>query len=253
MIRTHVWATSHTGLVRRRNEDSWAATGIQSSRRDGEIATADLAENSVVAVVADGMGGRPSGDLASRLAVKAVLDAKPLTADDLVDAVYRANDALYDHMNKEPETRGMGTTLAALLIHPDGIAAVNVGDSVVFELIEDRLLQLTIDDVPPGTRTLPGVPSGVITQSLGGSTTPVPIHPRIYQDATTSGRRFLLCTDGLTNFVPLGDITRATSEAPDAAGDAVSNLVEIALEAGGSDNVTVMLLDTDPEGVAPGL
>ena len=248
MIRTHVWATSHIGLVRRRNEDSWAATGIQSSRSDGKIVTADLGESPIVAVVADGMGGHPCGDLASQMAVEVVLEANPQTAAELVDAVYRANDALYNHMAKDPETRRMGTTLAALLIRPDGIAIVNVGDSAVFELVEDRLLQLTIDDVPPETKTLIGVPSGVVTQTLGGSIAPQPIHPHLYQDAESGDRRFLLCTDGLTNFVPLSDIARATREVAIAGEDAVASCVGLALKAGGRDNVTLMVLETDSDG-----
>ena len=173
----------------------------------------------------------------------AVLDAKPRTADELADAVHRANDALYARMADEPETRGMGTTLAALLVHPGGIAVANVGDCVVFELIDGRPVQLTIDDVPSGARALPGVPSGVVTQTLGGSSTPVRLGPHVYEDEAGGERRFLLCTDGLTNFVPLNDIARSTRHA--APEVLVNALIGSALEVGGSDNVTVVLVEVE--------
>jgi len=239
MIRAHVWAASHTGLVRERNEDSWGVTEMPGAAEDGEIVSVDLAEDWVVAVVADGLGGHPCGDLASRLAVAAVLDAKPRTADELAGAVHRANDALYARMADEPETRGMGTTLAALLVHPGGIAVANVGDSAVFELLDGRPRQLTVDDIPSGPKSLPGVPSGVVTQTLGGSGTFTPVRPHLHLDEVCGDRWFLLCTDGLTNFVPLSDIARLTTVLCD---ESLPALVSSALEAGGLDNLTILLL-----------
>ncbi len=241
MIWTQVWAATHIGSVRGRNEDSYGATGLLPSRTDGNVVTTEIVGEPCLAVVADGLGGHPSGDLASRLAVQSVLDAEPGTADELVDAVTLANDHLYSAMTDNPDARGMGTTLAALLIGAGGITVVNVGDSAVFEVIDGRLVQLSVDDTPSGAKALPGVPAGFVTQTLGGSLVPVPVSPHVHADEYAGDRRFLVCTDGLTSYVPLSEIAGAASL---VSGElAVGDLVDRALVAGGNDNVTVLLVE----------
>ena len=240
MIIVEVWAASHTGLVRERNEDCWGISGVTDRAADGVVVHAAIESGAFVAVVADGLGGHPCGDVASRLAVDTVLRADPCTADELVLAVHAANEAIYSHMFEVPETRRMGTTLAALLVGEQGITVVNVGDSAVFELIDGRPIQLTVDDTPAGSRTPPGVPSSVVTQTLGGSSVETSVQPHVYSDDGCE-RRFLLCTDGLTNFVPNYEIANITRDLRGEA--AVDALLARALAAGGPDNVTVGLIE----------
>ena len=96
----------------------------------------------------------------------------------------------------------MGTTAAAVLIHDGGFAVVNVGDSVVFEFVDGRLVQLSVDDVPAGAGALPGLPSSIVTQTLGGTERLSTIEPHLYEGDLSAGGRFMICTDGLDELRP---------------------------------------------------
>ena len=240
MMNTRVWAGTHVGNVRRRNEDSHGATGLHATNVDGAVVAATV-EGTCLAVVADGLGGHPCGDVASRLVVEHVLAAQPATAEALVQALRSANAALHDAMVGPDGAPGMGTTAAAVLIHDDRVAVANVGDSAVFELLDDRLVQLSVDDVPAGASALPGLPSSVVTETLGGTERLSTITPHLHQDNLNENRRFMMCSDGLTNYVPRSRIAEALAMADGAA--AIATLIDLALAAGGLDNVTVMVLD----------
>src|SRR5438477_2299076 len=134
MTRIRISATTHVGSVRRRNEDYYGASGLRSSLRDGEVVTV-VADATCLAVVADGLGGHPCGELASRLAVEQLLAANPTNPDALVAAFHEANEAIYGAMSREDGSVEMGTTAAAVLVMERGIAIVNVGDSAVFEFV----------------------------------------------------------------------------------------------------------------------
>ena len=241
-MRTQLWASSHTGLVRRRNEDSWGANGVRGPSKDGAVVSVELTNEPCLAVVADGLGGHPHGDVASRLAVAAVLGAAPLNEAQLVAAVHEADNVIYQQMHEAGGALGMGTTIAALLVHDTGIVAVNIGDSAVLELIDGRLVQLSFDDVPPGSSWLPGITSAGVTQTLGGRPTQTRLDPHVYADSEKGTRRFLLCSDGLTNFVPRSEITAALLAAD--PNDAVEALVDAALATGGQDNITVIVVES---------
>ena len=244
MTTVRLVAATHSGSVRRGNEDAYGATSLIASRVDGEVVSAAVSSQACLVVVADGLGGHPCGELASQLAVDRLLEAKPTDAPSLVDAVHEANESIVVAMSPDDGSIGMGTTVAAVLVHELGLAVVNVGDSAVFELVDDRLVQLSTDDVPVGRTSLPGVPSSIVTQTLGGGRELVAVEPHLYEDDLASPRRLLLCTDGLTNFVPREQI--AASLRRHGGADAIRVLVALALAAGGPDNVTVMTLDTDP-------
>jgi len=244
MSTIRISAATHTGLVRRGNEDSYSATSLIASRRDGEVVSAVISNESCLAVIADGLGGHPCGEVASQLAVDHLLEAKPSDVPSLVAAVHAANGAIVAAMSHADKSIGMGTTLAAVLVREAGVAVVNVGDSAVFELVDDRLVQLSTDDVPAGRSGLPGLPSSIVTQTLGGGRELVEIEPHLYEDDLGSARRLLLCSDGLTNFVPRDQVADALRRHDGE--DAIRVLVGLALAAGGPDNVTVMTLDVDP-------
>ncbi len=237
----HAAASSHTGRVHAQNEDSFAATGMARSHIDDEIHDSRIAGGAFLAVVADGLGGHPHGERASAIAVGEIANASVQTEADLVAAVRLANESLYRAMSDDPRLRAMGTTVAALLVHGRGVSAVNVGDSAVLELDRGRLVQLTEDDVPAGAGRLPGMPTSIVTQTLGGSSKFSPVEPHVYCDECTESRRFLVCSDGLTNFVALEEIRDALT-GTDPVG-AVRLLLDLTLEAGAPDNVTVIVVD----------
>ena len=194
-----------------------------------------------LAVVADGLGGHPSGAIASAIATDHVLAAKPAHAEALIASVHEANRVVVDSMSPDEGTVGMGTTIAAVLVHEGGLAAVNVGDSPILELADDRLVQLSTDDALIGRASLPGLPSTVVTQTLGGGRALIEVVPHVHTDDGSGRRRLLLCTDGLTNFVARHDIAGILRQVDPE--QAVAGLVTAALDAGAPDNVTCMLVD----------
>lgn len=246
MTTVRIFAATHTGSVRRGNEDAYGATSLIASRVDGDVVSAVVSNEACLIVIADGLGGHPCGEVASQLAVDRLLEAKPMDALSLVDAVHAANESIVAAMSHDDGSIGMGTTVAAVLVHEAGVAVVNVGDSAVFELVDDRLVQLSTDDVPVGSTSLPGVPSSIVTQTLGGGRALVTVEPHLYEDDLASPRRLLLCTDGLTNFVPREQIADGVRR--HSGEDAVRVIIALALAAGGHDNVTVMTLDVEPAG-----
>lgn len=241
MTTVRISAATHTGTVRRGNEDAYGATSLIASRVDGEVVSAAVSNEPCLIVIADGLGGHPCGEVASQLAVDHLLGVKPTDAPSLVDAVHAANESIVAAMSHDDGSPGMGTTVAAVLVHEAGVMVANVGDSAVFELVDDRLVQLSTDDVPAGRTNLPGVPSSIVTQTLGGGRELVEIEPHLYEDDLVSPRRLLLCTDGLTNFVPRDQVADALRR--HSGEDAVRVLIALALAAGGPDNVTTVLVE----------
>jgi PPM family protein phosphatase len=239
-MHARIRAASHTGLVRRRNEDSYGATALVAAREDGVVAAADVGDCTCLCVIADGLGGHPFGDVASRLAVGVLLGSRAANPEELLAAFVGANVAVHEAASGAEGAPGMGTTAAALLLSEEGVAIVNIGDSPVFECIDGRLVQLSVDDVPFAGRDLLGLPSAHVTQTLGGTVELRPIEPHVYTDDVLGHRRFLLCTDGLTNFVPRSEIAAELSRTGDAS---VEALIRRCLDAGAPDNVTVMVID----------
>lgn len=234
---------SHVGLVRENNEDSY---------------TAD--EDYGLLVVADGMGGHCSGEVASRIAVEsAAEELGHAQHEDLADeldsllvagrAIERANQAIFDEVGVHPEQRGMGTTLVVALFRDDRIYFAHVGDSRLYRLRNGRLHRLTRDHslvqhlVDEGLFRSraeaheAGVGDNVLTRCLGQD-------PNVEVDVgdadLQSGDLFLCCTDGLTGM--LSDERIATLLDVDGSLEtAAARLEAAALGSGGTDNVTLVL------------
>lgn len=243
MTTVRVVAATHTGLVREKNEDHYGATALASSRQDGEVVTTEANDLPLLVVVADGLGGHPFGEVASAIAVDQLLAAKPDDPEALVLAIHEANRAIVGSMSSDESTFGMGTTIAAVLVHAYGLTAVNVGDSPILELTDSGLVQISTDDTPVGRSALPGLPSNVVTQTLGGGRHLIEVDPHVHTDDEPLPRRVLLCSDGLTNFVPRHEIADILRKAEPE--QVVSELVAAALEAGAPDNVTCALVDVE--------
>lgn len=243
MIQATVSAATHVGHTRKRNEDYFAATGIPWPGSDGEVVAAQVSGDACLAIVADGLGGHPAGNIASRLAVKAIAGCKPQTPSSLVGALHEANKALYAAMSINNGTVGMGTTVAAALITEAELAVANVGDTKVFEFAEGSLLQLSTDDTHEQANQLPGLPTSKVTQALGGGRELIKVHPHLTVVQRGSPRRILICSDGLSDYVPVTEICAVLEQGfgPSAA----KELIALALDAGGRDNVTVLLVEVD--------
>ncbi len=206
-------------------------------------------------VVADGMGAHAAGELASRIAAEQIpmyylrqSGGDPAAA--LRDAVQQANLDIYQRGQQNPEFYNMGTTASTLAILPDGAIIAHVGDSRVYRLRQNRLEQMTFDhslvwemqasgQVKPESQLCQAIPKNVITRSLGPS-------PSVVVDiegpfALQKGDRFLLCSDGLTGHVEDAEIgPLLASLSPQLA---TRMLVDLANLRGGTDNITVVVVD----------
>ncbi len=230
------WGTAtDTGRVRQANQD--------------QLLTA-----APVFVVADGMGGHNGGEVASAIAVDEMAKAVDVASvDDLIDAVQRANREIVDRSKLDPELRGMGTTLVALVgMIVDGeprLGVANVGDSRLYRDAADELAQITEDHtlvealVRDGRLTAEEAVNhpqrNIVTRALG-------IDDKVLVDTwqltPVEGDRYLLCSDGLFNELTPTEILEVLHRVddPDAA---AHELVEAACDAGGRDNVTVVIVD----------
>jgi serine/threonine protein phosphatase PrpC len=220
------------GRVRESNEDA-----VVSSDR--------------LAVVADGMGGAPGGEVASAIAVSLVQAAYTgRSLDELQAAVRAANRAIWDRAGGSAELEGMGTTICAAGLTEDGsLAVVHVGDSRAYVFCDGSLCQLTDDHSVTAELVRRGELSerealdhphrAVLTRVLG-------MGPEIELDSATHratpGDRLLLCSDGLFNEVRNDEIASVMAATEDVQGVADS-LVELALSRGGRDNVSVVVAE----------
>ncbi|MFP5336215.1 MAG: PP2C family protein-serine/threonine phosphatase [Actinomycetes bacterium] len=228
---------THVGRVRRVNEDS------------------ALAEPPVFAV-ADGMGGHAAGDVASAVVVEELraLVGRPVDAQALSAALEAADRRVRDLSDESGRRLGAGSTVAAAaLVDHDGTPSwlvVNCGDSRVYRFAGGRLTQLTVDHslvqemvddgvlTPAEARRHPA--RNVVTRAVGASS---PLEPDQWLLPVTPGERLVLCTDGLTNEVDddrLGELAGDAAASPQSVAEA---LVEAAVDAGGHDNVTVVVVD----------
>jgi serine/threonine protein phosphatase PrpC len=224
-------AFTHRGRVRAHNEDT-IVVGDWLSPPQMDAPRVFRQRLPVVCAVADGMGGHRAGDVASRFAAQALAAAGAgLSSAQHVHACLAGIDAaLNDLMIANAALTGMGTTIVGLVL-ADPLIWFNIGDSRLYRWRDGRLVQMSVDDTPPGPR------SGLITQSLGGGLPEAPV-PHVGEIALTPPARFLLCSDGLTDMLDDDDIA-ACLMLDDT--DAVLELFETAMSAGGVDNVSIVV------------
>jgi PPM family protein phosphatase len=226
------YAGTDTGRQRRANEDS-------------HLARAPLF------VVADGMGGAQAGEVASRIAVESFEGGLQATSEPeaaLAQLTREANARIHELSHSHAEQAGMGTTLTAVYVGEREVSIAHVGDSRAYRLRAGELLRLTedhslVDELLRQGRLTPEEAlehpqRSVITRALGPEGF-VEVDTRSY--SAQDGDVYLLCSDGLTTMVPeprLAELLLAHESLRDA-GEA---LIAAANEAGGRDNITVLLL-----------
>ncbi|PRZ42787.1 protein phosphatase [Antricoccus suffuscus] len=226
-------ARSDRGLVRQNNQDSVYA-------------------GSRLLAVADGMGGHVGGEVASKIVIAAFeyLDEDVPAADMLEalrDATHSSTQHLREVVDERPELDGMGTTLTAMLFNGQRIALCHVGDSRAYLLRDGTLTQITHDDtfvqalIDEGRITEEEASvhpqRSVILRALNGAD----VEPDLSMREARPGDRYVLCSDGLSSFVSFETIHDglAITDPEDAA----ERLIDLALRAGGPDNVTVIVAD----------
>jgi len=239
---------SDTGKVRQINEDSYnIIQGIP-----GITATF---------VIADGMGGHNSGEVASKIAVDSVsnylLQSVGKFNDEneiksyIKDAIKKANIEIFNKSNENEIFFGMGTTFTATVILNKRLIIGHVGDSRVYVLRKGKMIQLTIDHsfieelIKKGTLTREEAENhpkrNVITRALGCEED---IEIDTYLADMIENDVFILCTDGLTNMLSESEIRNIIINA-ESLDEACNGLVKKALKKGGEDNITVILFIDD--------
>ena len=235
---------------------SWAGVTDQGRRRDSNQ-DAYLAEFPLF-IVADGMGGHAGGEIASRSAIgrlQTVVSDGPVSRAAIERALELAVGDIADH----PETtdEGTGTTLTGVFLDLDAElphwVSLNIGDSRVYLMRDDRLIQITTDhsvvqELIAAGKISPeeaeGHPySNVITRAVGASELTAPDYITI---DVRAGDRFVICSDGLTKELTDYGIQHFLRENADP-GAAVDAMLVAALENGGRDNVTVIVVQTSDD------
>ena len=207
-------------------------------------------------VVADGMGGHRGGEVASEIAVTVLGNemVEP-TIDALVAAVISANRKINNRSRDEAELSGMGTTVTAMALVSDDegerLGVVNVGDSRTYIVDDEELVQLTDDHSLVGEMLRSGQLTkeealdhpqrNILTRALGVDSE---VEVDWYEIQVRQGDRFLLCTDGLFNEVTEDQIASVLRRLADPE-EAAQELVRQAVEHGGRDNVTVVIVDVE--------
>jgi len=238
-------ALSDVGRQRANNEDSyllWEPDSDDEFLRKGRLA-----------IVADGMGGYEGGEKASRLAVESIRHIYDRDFSDpqqtLVAAFTSAHNFIQRYAAEHPDLQGMGTTCTAVSIIGRQLRFAHVGDSRLYLIRQDSIARLTRDDSYVGRLVENGIVRAedaeshprrhILTAALGSGpeiTPSVPDHPLELDNGDT----LLLCTDGLWSLVAEPDVLPIVQS--NAPAEACAQLVQAALDRGGPDNITVLLL-----------
>jgi serine/threonine protein phosphatase PrpC len=226
---------SSVGRVRERNEDYFG----YFAPPEADV----LARKGRLFVVADGMGGESAGDVASRLAVDTVRQA--YFADPAEDptaalraSLQTANRAIYDRARTEPEGTRMGTTCTALVLRDDVAHVAHVGDTRAYLIRAGAMTRLTSDHSLAESGR-----ANVLTRALG-------INAAVNVDVlepplpVSKDDLFLLCSDGLWGLIEDPELLRMVMAKSDLQA-ACRDLVALANERGGRDNITVQLIRID--------
>ncbi len=252
-------ARSHPGMQRQNNEDRFA---VRSYRLEGSGLPI------VLAIVSDGIGGHQAGEVAAQITVETMLaELNSYEGGDptllIKRAVVEANRAVSEAAAESQDRAGMGATLALALIVGTGLYTATVGDSRLYLLRQGRLRQISIDHTwvqeaieyeiisPEEARDHPQ--SHILRRHIGGEQPPEPDFRMRLQDGESESRalanqgveleygdQVLICSDGLTDMVEDQEIYNALHTRP--AELAVETLLDLALQRGGRDNITLVII-----------
>lgn len=261
-----VAAGSHTGKQRQNNEDRFAVRSYRLGPDDEPV---------LLAVVADGIGGHQAGEVAAQLTVETLLDTfkkfeggNPLSL--LEEAVIEASHVVSEAASESTEKSGMGSTIAIAVMIGSSLYTATVGDSRIYLLRSGQLRQISTDHTwvqeaieydiisPDEARDHPQ--SHVLRRHIGGEQPPDVDFRMLLHDGESDaqalqnqgvrldpGDQVLLCTDGLTDLVEDQEIHAAMTTRPPEL--AVEALTDLALQRGGRDNITLIVLATPLDSV----
>jgi len=268
-IRVKLFARTDVGQIREHNEDNFLVADLTRKTRGllESNRSASVGQQGSLFAVCDGMGGAAAGEIASQLAVdilyermiEGLKDGQALSRDELARRLVRAIEAaglrIFQEAKLDRSRRGMGTTVTAAALVDDHLFFAQVGDSRGYLLREDKLVQLTRDQslvnqlIEAGQLTEEEAETfehnNIILQALGTADT---VQVALTFCELRRGDVLLLCSDGLSGMVRFDDIREVLRTTPEPI-EACKSLTERANQAGGHDNITVIVVQFDGEGI----
>lgn len=253
-LRIDAAAVSDRGKVRNSNEDNIYFNGeyLEAEKKPASHTATGVFRTPCVFAVCDGMGGMEDGEIASYSAVSSLASCELFVKEDcskdkVLDAVKKANDAVCG----SDSTAASGSTLALITLSGTKLIAANVGDSRIYRLRGGTIEQLSVDHNQAKALLESGLISeetasshpqrNYLTQYLGINPEEMTIEPTVKEDDVINNDVYLICSDGLSSMVLADEMSRILSQ--DISAEMMAQeLVETALSAGGSDNISVIVL-----------
>lgn len=198
-------------------------------------------------VIADGMGGHNAGEVASKIAVEETINVFKKTRS-ITEAIRKANEKIYLLSVEDKKLSGMGTTITVAVIENNNIEIGHVGDSSCFVIDGDEIVKITRDHslvqelieigsiTEEQAKTHPN--RNIITRALGTNDT---IDIDVYRLELTGKEKFILCTDGLSNYIEQDEMLAIVNK--EDCKKACLDMVELAKSRGGRDNITVIVFE----------
>lgn len=234
-LKLEYYGLSDIGLVREHNEDAWQAHPEKG-----------------LFLLADGMGGHQAGEVAATMSLEKIEEYFPSKIihpiEVIKQVIQKTNAYVYQQAKNNELLSGMGTTLCCLFFIEEEAIYAHVGDSRIYRFRDDQLELLTADHslfnelLTSHALTIEEAESypykHVLTKAIG---THPNVEPTIHSSYLLSGDLYLICSDGLTNFVLNEEIQEILSQSK-ALKEAGNMLVDLAKKHGGGDNATVILI-----------
>jgi protein phosphatase len=269
-LKVEVFGRTDVGRTRDHNEDSFLVADLtrRIASLQPEVREHEVGERGSLLVVADGMGGAAAGEIASDLAVDTIYNHMLGTwADDverteqrfafrLKEAVELANQRIHEYAKAHPEHRGMGTTTTAAGIFQNALYVTQIGDSRGYLVRKGKIVQITKDqslmqrlvDAGELTEEEAAVSErrNIILQALGPDAN---VKVDLTRQELRKGDVLLMCSDGLSGLVQKDDMLRILSATGDLV-QACKELIDLANERGGPDNITCIIGRFGGDGLA---
>lgn len=243
------------GKVREKNQDNLYFQGkvlkMRHTKAKSRILWRTSTKKAVCAGIFDGMGGEQWGEIASYLAAETLRNVMfekksgKIPKNILLEACKKANEQIY-RKTLELHAERIGTTAAVIYMQYDRVWCCNVGDSRIYRLRDGKLLQLSADHVSQTDAGSSGLGEGRkkrkpgLTQHLGMKPEDAALLPYIVDERMETGDKYLICSDGLTDMVPLEEIAHILGKKATLQ-ECNELLLNRALGYGGKDNITMMV------------
>ncbi|HHH31512.1 MAG TPA: Stp1/IreP family PP2C-type Ser/Thr phosphatase [Polyangiaceae bacterium] len=268
VIRVELFGQTDVGQIREHNEDNFLVADLSSKQRGvaGSNKSFEVGQGGLLLAVCDGMGGAAAGEVASQMAADVIYENmlrssghqdRDRLAIDIVDALEDAGKRILDEANANRACRGMGTTATVAALVDDYLLLGQVGDSRAYVLRDGRLVQVTRDQslvnqlIEAGQLTEEEAEnfehSNIILQALG---TADAVQVDLTYVALRRGDVLMMCSDGLSGMIRDSEIRDTLEHVRDPL-EACQVLIDDANQAGGHDNITVIVAVFDGDGLEP--